>query len=1033
MHFEKIELIGFKSFADKIEIKFDDGITAIVGPNGCGKSNVGDAIRWVLGEQSSKNLRGTSMQDVIFSGTEKRRSLSYCEVSLFFNNSDRFFDIDFDELSVTRKIYRSGESEYLINKNQCRLKDIVTLFFDSGIGRDGYSIIGQGKVEEIISSKPESRRKIFEEAAGIAKFKSRKEEAERKLERTRENLNRLRDIVGEIERQLGPLKKQAETAKKYLDFKYHLKDLEVNAYIYQYENMGEVKAQLNTKMDGILEELSLRQTELVGLNQKSVDNMEKISQIDDNIKQINNEILVLTVGFEKQIGEIKLFQERIASVKDKNETIKQDISNLENSIKKYFDEKKSKEIRKNELQKNAKEIEESSPEYSDLIKNYSTLKVKAVNLISKIKEEEQNINNLNAKIQVFENRHRLLSEMQAEFEGYAYAVKKLLKESEKNVAIKNRMVGLLASLIKVPQKFETAIEVALGAAIQNIVTTDEENAKILINYLKSNQLGRATFLPISSMKPRYISHEFRNLLSTSGCHGVAAELISYDRRIKNVVENLLGSVVLTENLDIAVNIAKKSNFAFKIVTLDGDVLNPSGAMTGGSRKSQAVNLISREREISTLATDIQKAKNDYEKGQNVLNDLNEKFDEVQQKIGEIEKRKNSNEISEAVKIAEIKTEINSIENDFVRIQNQIFEIESTIKTKNQQIENNLYFIKKEETSIQDMQKNSLDTENTAKLEQLKENQEEFEQNRITLQGQLKEIDLKKEQAMQEINRINDKKFRVEMEFTKLETDAETMQQRIYEEYELTYETCLEFRREDFEIDEALSKIYELKKEISKLGYVNVNAIEDSIAICERYDEMSLQVQDLETAEADTCKIIEELSDEMSTRFLEEFEKINSNFSITFKELFGGGNAKLQLVGSDNILEAGIDIVAEPPGKKLQNITLLSGGEKALTAIAILFAIIKLKPMPFCLLDEIEAALDESNVERFAQYLRRFSNQTQFIVITHRKPTMELADSLYGVTMEEKGVSKIVSVKLNEAIIVGEQVMQENSQAAGSEG
>ena len=1016
MNFNKIELFGFKSFAEKIEIKFDDGVTAIVGPNGCGKSNVGDAIRWVLGEQSSKSLRGNSMQDVIFSGTEKRRSLSYCEVTLYFNNTDRFFDIDYDELSVTRKLYRSGESEYLINKNQCRLKDIVNLFFDSGIGRDGYSIIGQGKVEEIISSKPELRRKIFEEAAGIAKFKSRKEEAERKLERTRDNLSRLRDIVGEIERQLGPLKKQAETAKKYLDFRQNLKDLEINSYIYQYENSGEVKSQITIKMNAVLEELSLRQTEIVSLNQKNNDTMEQITNLDEQIKSINNEILILTVGLEKQLGEIKLFQERINNLNSQNEKINLDLLNGENSLIKFKAEKEQKEKRKNELLEKSKILEEASGEFSNLLNNYSALKLSIINLTSQIKEEEQNLSNLNAKIQVYENRHRLLVEMQSEFEGYAYAVRKLLKESEKNSFIKDKMIGILASLIKVPEKFETAIEVALGNALQNIVTTNEENAKSLINYLKSNQFGRATFLPVNSMKPRYLQPEHRRLaLTTAGCHGIASEVITFDKRIKSVVDNLLGAIVLVDNLDIAVKIAKNSQFAFKIVTLDGDVINPSGAMTGGSRKSQSVNLISRGREITDLLAEIQKAKADFISKNAFIKNLTDKLDENKKYIEELEQKKNSTQITEAVKIAEIRTEINAIEQDFRRIELQITETEGSLRLNKQQIENNSSYILKEQENIKRLQEKNIDYANQQQLEEIRKEQENLEQNKTKYQEQLKIIDVKKEHLMQEINRINDKKYRIETELNKLETDVEATEKRIYEEYELTYNTCLEFKRSDFDFISASHQISELKREIAKLGYVNVNAIEDIKVIYERFEDMSAQVNDLEKAEQDTTKIIDELAGEMTVRFIEEFHKINANFNITFKELFGGGNANLQLVGSDNVLEAGVDIVAEPPGKKLQNITLLSGGEKALTAIAILFAILKLKPMPFCLLDEIEAALDEANVERFAQYLRRFANDTQFIVITHRKPTMELADSLYGVTMEEKGISRIVSVKLSEAI------------------
>ena len=1015
MHFNRMELAGFKSFADKTEIKFDEGVTAIVGPNGCGKSNVGDAIRWVLGEQSSKNLRGSSMQDVIFSGTEKRKSLSYCEVTLYFNNQDHFFDIDYEDLSVTRKLYRSGESEYQINKNQCRLKDIVNLFFDSGIGRDGYSIIGQGKVEEIISSKPEARRKIFEEAAGIAKFKSRKEEAEKKLERTRDNLTRIRDIIGEIDRQLGPMKRQAETAKKYLELRDLLRELEINVYIYQYEHSGEVKEQINERMNGILEELSLRQADIVGANQKYDDCMLDIADIDNKIKKLNDEILVLTVGIEKQAGETKLMQERINNIKSQNEKIEIDILNLKNTIAKNTAEKEFKEKRKIELNQQAKEIEENSGEYSALVQEYSKLKVLEVNINAKIKQSEQNLHNLNAKIQVYENRKRLLEEMQAEFEGYGNAVKRLLKESEKNTAIKDKMVGVLASLIKVPEKFETAIEVALGNAVQNIVTVNEDNAKILINHLKANKMGRATFLPISSMKPRFISAETQRTLNTPGCFGIASDLISFDKKIQNVVQNLLGATVIVDTLETAVNMAKNSKFSYKIVTLEGDVISPTGSMTGGSRKSDAVNLISRAREITTLATEVENLKVDYQNQQTIINELMQKLESVQRKIEESDKKKNSTELSEAVKITEIRMELNALETDFERINSSINEAKQLISINAQQLDTNKTYIEQEQENIKAYIAQNSNSEAQIKLEVIKHQQKQFELNKASLQESLKIISDTKEKLMQEISTINDRKVRAEVELTKLISDMETMQERIYEEYELTYSTCQDYRKENFDFEKALPEVSRLKKEINKLGPVNVNAIDDSKALFERYTDLSTQAEDLEKAEADTVKVIEDLAQEMSIKFIEQFEKINANFKITFKELFGGGNASLELVGSEDVLQAGVDINAEPPGKKLQNITLLSGGEKALTAIAILFAILKLKPMPFCLLDEIEAALDEANVERFAQYLRRFSGDTQFIVVTHRKPTMELADSLYGVTMEEKGVSRLVSVKLSEAI------------------
>ena len=1015
MYFKEIKLAGFKSFADKIEIKFDDGITAIVGPNGCGKSNVADAIRWVLGEQSSKTLRGGSMQDVIFNGTERRKSVSYCEVSLYFNNTDHFFNFEYDDLIITRKLYRSGESAYLINHNPCRLKDIVNLFYDSGIGKDGYSIIGQGKVEEILSNKPEARRAVFEEAAGIAKFKSQKVESERKLERTEERLVRLRDIVGELERQIGPLKKQAETAKIYLEFRDLLKDLEVNAFIYQNENLGEERRKIGIKLDGILQEISLKEAELVGLGQQSNNCLEEISSIDNVIKQLSNEILILTVGMEKQAGEAKLLQERITHYREQNQKLDLDIVNYNNLLLKSHAEEEFKSKRRAELEARAKVIEESSGEYATLLKEFSTLKADEIRLATTLKESESSFNDIKSKIMVFENRKRLLLEMQQEYEGYAYAVKKLLKEAERNMAVSKKIVGVLASLVKVPAKYETAIEVALGASLQNIVTENEINAKELIYFLKDNGYGRATFLPITSMKPRHISENDKKTLATKGCFGVASGLISYDKKIDNVIQNLLGSTVIVDTLETAVSMAQNSKFSFKIVTLEGDVVNPTGSLTGGSKKSNNTNLISREREIETLTQNINELKIEYNEKLNLIKSCENELGQTRERLEELNTKKNSTELTEAVQIAEIRTEINSLNQDFERIKNSINETNASLKMATELVAKNNEYIEREQEKVDQIFKSSENIETQEKLNAIKKKQDEQDIEKLRIQERMRQIDAQKEGVMGEINSAAERKYKAESELNKLETDLQTLAERIHEEYGLEYPNCLQFKREDFDFVGAKPEILRLKKEIQKLGNVNVNAIEDIKVIYERYDELSTQLNDLEQSKADTLQAISELSAEMSQIFEEKFNQINENFKVTFKELFGGGHAHLELVGSDNILEAGIEINANPPGKKLSGLSPMSGGEKALTAIAILFAILKLKPMPFCLLDEIEAALDDANVERFAQYLHRFSGNTQFIVITHRKPTMELADSLYGVTMEEKGVSKVVSVKLSEAI------------------
>ncbi len=1193
MYFKKIEMIGFKSFADRTVIEFNGGFTAIVGPNGCGKSNVSDAIRWVLGEQSAKSLRGDNMQDVIFKGTEKRKSLSYCEVTLTFDNTDRFFNIAYDELSITRKLYRSGESEYLINKNTCRLRDITDILFDSGIGKNGYSVIGQGKVSEIVDEKPEERRTMFEEAAGIAKFKARKDEAERKLERTRENLVRIDDIRSEIERQMGPLKKQAEDAKKYLEYKGQLKDLEVNAYVFQYENANTVKEQIQAKLQAIDEEIFARQTDLDNITKDYAAQMDKLSEYDKQIASLNEELLKLTVELEKQEGETKVTRERINFAQKENDRINLDITNAKIVIENCIEQEAAKTAEKEGLEQrlgmlntsyenlsnqHLKIVEEMSlseteagqsqqkiietlGSLSDVKSSVSRLSAEKAlllesreNLVKNIADTKEKIDvlkemisgcekkiaaankeydsvkaeledisgrifvaskdvseleteraNITTQVKVYENRKKLLSEMQAEYEGYANSVRKILKESEKNSEIKSKMVGVLASLITVPAKFETAIEVALGSAVQNIVTFNEDGAKDLISFLKQNQFGRATFLPISSMRRRDMDE--RTIAGKKGVFGVASKLISFDKQIDNVISNLLGGTVVVDTLATAVDLARDNKFSFKIVTLEGDVVSTQGSMTGGSKKSEFVNLISRQREIETLTEEIEKLnireyelknKIDYlkvdlngsknnetqllakknelevvlaketEKLQASKKDENELLDEqktfemekttVENKLKLIEedlsqsnlvqnalsgnkedadllvkqKQERYNKIREQrdeivanmttvkVDIASCEQKLQALSDELERIAIEKDKQYSNVKTLEAHLEDNNKLIETANDLIRQQIENAKPSEAKDNLNKIRSQREEMEKDKITVSENIKKLDESKTVTMEELAKVNDKRYREETNLAKVDNDLEVMQERIYEEYSLTYSGCLEFRRPDFEIKEALININKLKKDISALGYVNVHAIEDVSTLLERYNDMTTQSDDLRKAEEDLVKIIKDLSGEMLTKFNDEFQKINDSFKVVFRELFGGGNARLELTEAEDPLEAGVEIMVQLPGKAANKLSLLSGGEKTLTAIALLFAILRLKPLPFSLLDEIEAALDDANIERFAMYLKKLSQTTQFIVITHRKPTMELADCLYGVTMEEKGVSKIVSVKLADAIKQAEQ-------------
>lgn len=1188
--FKQLELVGFKSFPDKINVTFDGGITAIVGPNGCGKSNVADAIRWVLGEQSAKLLRGKSMFDVIFSGTEKRKPLSYCEVSLVFDNTKRWFNIEFDEVIFTRKLYRSGDSEYCINRNPCRRKDIIDLLYDSGIGKDGYSIIGQGKIDEILLSRPEDRRAIFEEAASISKYKAKKEESENRLERTRDNVSRLMIKYTEVGNQLAPLKKQSEDAKLFLELRDRLKDLEINSYLYQYENANKIKGEIEAKTKGLSENLNNKQSELNIYQVKYDQNMNEINKIDQTISSLRDDILNYTVMLEKRQGESNLLNERLQHLVMREQIITDQLdkakldyeqtntlidvltqkSEEENDhlldLRKKTDQLSNKYLEiidditrsEGEAEKSQRAMIENLTRLTDIKANMSALLAKRDNLNENIKannerleeisaernEVKSTLDNLRSEIarleveksklesnvektkndildtknkisdlteQIFfiksalsndTNRKNLLVNLQTEFEGYQFAVKKLLQDAKQNNSLASSILGVVGNVIDVDEKYQTAIEVALGSSIQNIITADENNAKNLVNYLKQNHFGRATFLPLNAVKTRGLDGKDKQYLNNVGCLGVASELIKYPAKFEKAISSLLGSTVIVDNLDNAVNIARKSGYSFRIVTLEGDVLSPQGAISGGSKKNLDSSLLSKENEIKALTENIDKntallekltkqhanlseiydklnevynestdklqnVNNNYYTSASKLEGLQDKYDDLKFDSELLEKQINSaNEF-----VAELTQKINSvdtIENDISESQQQVDSslnsrqsVFSDLKQKREQYNEQVTVLKMEiakseekinsysesiakyKEDCEDLQKqiDNLQIESdkqsniitTAKQMQSSEESNieyndtvqklnetntklsSFDEFKLHLQQELKEIDGQKMSVLDEINKLQNKIFQEESKLQKVDIDMETMQERIFEDYELTYDDCASFKREDYEFKSGMTELNKVKNQINALGYVNVQAIEQYKQVSERYEIMTTQLEDLGKTEKDLLEIIKELSQEMLTKFNTEFEKINENFGQVFKELFGGGKASLQLLENEDPLKAGVDIQAQPPGKVLQSITLLSGGEKALTAIAILFAILKLRPTPFCILDEIEAALDDANVERFAKYLQRFSQRTQFIVITHKKQSMELADNLYGVTMEENGISKIVSVKLSEAI------------------
>ncbi len=1187
MNFEKVEIYGFKSFADKAEIKFGKGITGIVGPNGCGKSNVADAIRWVLGEQSAKSLRGSSMQDVIFSGTQGRKSLSYCEVSLYFDNSNKMFSIDYNEVIITRKLFRSGESEYYINKQPARLRDIVELLHECGIGKEGYTIIGQGKVEEIMSAKPEDRRMIFEEATGIAKFKTRKVESERKLDRTHENIIRYTDILTEIENQLGPLERQAEKAKEFNALSAELKHHELNTYIAKVDGVESAKNKIYVRIKGIDEATALRQAELDGATVEYEKILSDTNEADLRLKNLNDELLEKRVNMEKSSGAKQLFEEKISYIKGQIERAEKEIEENEDLIS---DCKTSLEKNKRELSEKEKELKDTSVKSENVSKklltvsekialgeelananqrkviesiesltdikvNKGTMSIERSNLNDKLDElttrldelsvkrdklfndkercdkaiddldrsvfdlknqiadKENEVRNGNEDVAQIDNRIYNLNSiittlvtkdnfyrgLKDSYEGYAPAVKNLLNRAKEVPELKKRIKGVVAELIKSDKKFDIALETALAAAAQNVVTATSDDAKYLIEYLKANKFGRITFLPINSVKPREQSVQVTNALNEPGALGVANKLVSYDSQYENVISNLLGNTLIVDTLENATRIANKYHFAFKMVTLDGDVFSTQGAMTGGSRRQDTVGILSSDRKIEDNAKLLEekRAEMDKLKAEKVeqekkrdraldeLSMLNERYngkrqqilverekqavaetglsdvgkdienvtdliEEVNKRIAKLDDdfsvvntgsqkleadkqsardnadkhqaeydalRRERDALNEEhtelqIRIAELKGRIETLKEDNARLLNAITEAEETVVRLKK---SNLGALDIIEELRREQEKVALTKEEQDYINGIRDKIDNIEKYKGELKIKLAKNDELKQRLTAEINDLSEKKHAEEIALAKIDSDLEYLQQSIWEDYQETYETAVKVREENYDATHGEQEIARIRRKRSSLGAINATAIDDCKILKERYDEMVAQKEDLEKAEADLKEAIGKIKAEMLTQFDEGFTKINENFQRIFKELFGGGRAMLELdyEGVEDRLEAGVEIIAEPPGKKLQKLSLLSGGEKALTAIAILFSILKLRPMPFCVLDEIEAALDEANVDRFARYLQKFSEETQFIVITHRKPTMEMADALFGVTMQEKGVSKMVSVKLSD--------------------
>lgn len=1179
MYLKRIEMQGFKSFADKTVLEFKPGITTVIGPNGSGKSNILDAIRWVLGEQSMKSLRGAKSEDIIFAGTQARKSLGFAEVSIVIDNNDNKLPIEYSEVTVTRKIYRSGETGYFINKVPCRLKDILELFMDTGIGKDGYSIIGQGKIDEILSNKSEDRRHIFEEAAGIVKYRTRKQESEKKLEQTKLNLLRINDILAEIEANIEPLKLQSDKAKQFLDLREELKSIEVGLFIYNINTYKEKLEQLVKDEDIITSQKEAEDSKMEALQASKeelrqvvdditaqIENMQNIGfESSNKIEKINSEIGISNERIQNNSANKQRLEAEILEVKSRIEELKEEQkqklekkTNLTSNKEKFEKELAEKEAELAELSKKlsakeleiegkkqivqdnidkkyelAAEINTQDVNYENLEKRKKQLKNEIDSVISeldstrygkneiskgfydieskrniavenleksvqakeqnmqKLKQYEEEISKLTYTQRMKQARHQFLIETEKEKEGYNKTVKSLLVACDKDSNLNKGIHGVLANLISVEKEYETAIEMCLGQSLQNIVTSTEQDAKKMIEYLRTNSLGRASFLPIASVQGKKLD----KLTKMDGVIGIASDLVKCKKEYEQIILSLLGRTVVVEDMDTAIALAKKDKYSFRIVTLKGDIISSSGSISGGSVQTKTVNILGRSREIEDLEKELKKLekqiadktaeKEEYassigdsieqtaklekelqeieivyatEKQKMVaveenITRLENRLAKLKEEVTQTEKQKEENRLLKEQKEAEIQEltqqieELNKVIEEFAlnnkdnqkyiddlnfditnlkisvtsfdesesSIEEMVERISQDIKNNEQSIENknqNILAITEENTKLE-----QTITEYNNQIEQIKQEVtnsgtkvEELKQERIAKNEKLVNTENEIQSQFSTLESLKEQIIKLDVKKTKLEQDLQQVVESLWNEYELTPNSTEEYQKPN-NVATAQKQVNSLRNKIKDLGSINIDSIEEYKKTKERYDFMSEQRLDLENTASKLRKIIGDMTTTMQNQFKEKFELINKNFNEVFTELFNGGKAELILENEENILECGIDIRVQPPGKKLQNMMLLSGGEKAFTAIALLFAILKINPAPFCILDEIEAALDDVNVYRFAEYLKKFCKQTQFLVITHRKGTMEAGDSVYGVTMEENGISKLLSIKL----------------------
>ncbi len=1183
MHLKGLKMQGFKSFADSIELNFSEGITAIVGPNGSGKSNISDAVRWVLGEQSAKTLRGSKMEDVIFNGTETRKRLGFAEVTLKLDNHDRHFNVNFDEVSVTRKVFASGESQYFINNEPCRLKDIHEIFMDTGLGRDGYSMVGQGKIDEILSNKSEDRREIFEEAAGISKYRYRKEEAERRLKHTDENLDRVSDIISELETQLGPLEQQAEKAKKYLNLRDQLKTYDVNLALCAVERSRLQTVVLEEKLQAVMAQLAETESVLTAadgeqeecyrqfefFDKTMSEHQETLTALEDNIGISQREIEVLkstiegnlrlveriekerqdlcagkltlenNLRAEKELLE-KLEEERNKLLEEKEELSRQledfdsdageqteQIEALQNEIAKAFERASESKIkisnlavleqsvqnkqrdlaselaeRKQELEKQTARGGSLESEYdrklefvAQLEEQLQEARSKEQTLQEEINSKKSTVAELQLSVNQKKTRLHLLSEMEQNFEGYYKSVKEIMKQHESGMLSKAGIHGPISKLIQVESVYAVAIGAAIGGALQNIVVDTEQDAKQGIACLKQLGAGRATFMPISAVSGTPMAVD--RLQNEPGFVGLASQLIGYDSQYEGIMQNLLGKTIVVENVDHAISMSKKYKQTLRIVTLEGESFYPGGAISGGSQQKGS-QLLGREQEIKELQTELKRLEKRLAELEREEKNLEAKYlDEAQEqeKIADIYRENKEvllilerDKEHHSVLLATLKDSIHSLEKEMAasgqetedlvvkkngamlelaaaekeidekraavnaleegfesfnvqkqRLSDTVLEKGFEITAKNREKEQSLEKMETIEQEIKQAQthitlrdnemaeiKVTNETHANAILEKEEQNRvfaedikshkekmAELTMERQTTEQRLRTLQGDSKDTREMVYNLKTECSRLENQKEKLENEAETAVTRLWDEYEITYSEATSLQQ-DLGSESAMNRqIGSLRGKIRELGNVNVDAIEEFAAVGERYQFLSNQREDLQKAKRDLLHIIDEMQTIMKKQFKEKFDQINQNFKTTFSELFGGGHADLQLSDEENILDCGIDINVQPPGKKLQSLSLLSGGERALSAIALLFAILRIKPTPFCFLDEIEAALDENNVYRYAEFITRFSRRTQFIMVTHRRGTMECADRIYGVTMQEKGVSKLLELNLDE--------------------